>query len=33
MDKNPNNPETLINLVAVSTYLGKPPDVRVARRG
>eukprot|EP00730_Choanoeca_flexa_P005275 TRINITY_DN11917_c3_g3_i2.p1 TRINITY_DN11917_c3_g3~~TRINITY_DN11917_c3_g3_i2.p1 ORF type:complete len:297 (+),score=85.05 TRINITY_DN11917_c3_g3_i2:41-931(+) len=27
VDKDPNNPETLINLVAVSTYLGKAPEV------
>jgi tetratricopeptide (TPR) repeat protein len=27
LEKDANNPETLINLVAVSTYLGKPPDV------
>lgn len=27
LEKDPNNPETLINLVAASTYLGKAPDV------
>jgi len=27
LEKDANDPETLINLVAVSTYLGKPPDV------
>lgn len=27
LDKDPNNAETLINLVAVSTYLEKPPEV------
>ena len=27
LDKDPNNPETLINLVAVATYTGKAPEV------
>jgi tetratricopeptide (TPR) repeat protein len=30
LDKDPNNAETLINLVAVATYTGKAPEVRAS---
>jgi coatomer protein complex subunit epsilon len=33
LEKDSNNAETLVNLVAVSTYLGKAPEVRLGRGG